>query len=375
MPRAKQQDAAEAEGASAARAAEGTAPDSHKRAGDAGEVTAEFDGAPAKAARPGTAANGSAVKTAPKKAAVAAKVAPAKTATVPAKSATVKEKEAPAKAKGKQTPAGAATGKSTAAKGAEAKVAAPKEPKASEDKHQKVAPKPAKADGAQAKADGSPKADGAPVKSERATKAEPAAKVGHAAKAEPAVTTSESAKVGHVAKASSEAKVDAGTAVVEPGTVEAHKAEPVKAALPKPAAPAKVAPAPVLPEDDEPRAVFYERQKVLLLAERNNYTRQAEELRAQAAALALEHEPGDVQFDEEGGEGGTANVDRELDLHLSAQAVAAIEEIDAALDKIEAGTYGICESCGNPVPKARLEAIPHARLCVTCKSGGLSRRQ
>jgi DnaK suppressor protein len=127
--------------------------------------------------------------------------------------------------------------------------------------------------------------------------------------------------------------------------------------------------------DDEPRDQFLEHQRVLLAAERNNYTRQAEELRAQAEALALEHEPGDVQFDEEGGEGGTANVDRELDLHLSAQAQAAIEEIDAALDKIAEGTYGICESCGNPVPKARLEALPHARLCVSCKSGGLTARR
>jgi DnaK suppressor protein len=108
------------------------------------------------------------------------------------------------------------------------------------------------------------------------------------------------------------------------------------------------------------------------VAERNNYTRQAEELRAEAEALALEHEPGDVQFDEEGGEGGTVSVDRELDLHLSAQAHAAIEEIDAALAKIAAGTYGFCESCGRPIPTARLEALPHARLCVSCKSGGLS---
>ncbi len=125
----------------------------------------------------------------------------------------------------------------------------------------------------------------------------------------------------------------------------------------------------------EPREHFLEHQRVLLMAERRNYTRQADELRAQAEALALEHEPGDVQFDEEGGEGGTANVDRELDLHLSAQAHAAIEEIDAALDKITAGTYGFCESCGSPVPKARLEALPHARLCVSCKSGGLSARR
>ena len=128
-------------------------------------------------------------------------------------------------------------------------------------------------------------------------------------------------------------------------------------------------------EPDEGREAFYAHQRELLAAERNNYTRQAEELRAQAEALALEHEPGDVQFDEEGGEGGTANVDRELDLHLSAQAHAAIEEIDAALVKIEAGTYGLCESCGIAIPKARLEALPHARLCVSCKSGGLTARR
>jgi DnaK suppressor protein len=128
-------------------------------------------------------------------------------------------------------------------------------------------------------------------------------------------------------------------------------------------------------EPDEGRDLFLAHQRELLIAERNNYTRQAEELRAQAEALALEHEPGDVQFDEEGGEGGTANVDRELDLHLSAQAHAAVEEIDAAMLKIGAGTYGLCESCGTAIPKARLEALPHARLCVSCKSGGLTARR
>ena len=127
------------------------------------------------------------------------------------------------------------------------------------------------------------------------------------------------------------------------------------------------------PDADE--ALFLEHQRELLVEERNNYMRQAEELRAQAEALALEHEPGDVQFDEEGGEGGTSNVDRELDLHLSAQAQAAIEEIDAALAKIEAGTYGLCENCGSLIPRARLEALPHARLCVACKSGGLTARR
>jgi DnaK suppressor protein len=120
---------------------------------------------------------------------------------------------------------------------------------------------------------------------------------------------------------------------------------------------------------------FQEVQREALLVERASYLRQAEELKAEADSLALEHEPGDVQFDEEGGEGGTSNVDRELDLLLSAQARAAIEEIDRALAKIEAGTYGTCEHCGQPIAEARLEALPYAALCVACKSGGLSSRR
>ena len=149
-----------------------------------------------------------------------------------------------------------------------------------------------------------------------------------------------------------------------------HGAAQVPAQPPAEAAEDRQDTAPELAPD-----LFLEHQVELLRAERDNYLHQAEELRAQAEALALEHEPGDVQFDEEGGEGGTANVDRELDLHLSAQAQAAIEEIDAALAKIAAGTYGRCESCGSEIPRARLEALPHARLCVSCKSGGLTARR
>lgn len=119
---------------------------------------------------------------------------------------------------------------------------------------------------------------------------------------------------------------------------------------------------------------FLAEQRQLLMAERDSYTKQAEELKAEADSLALEHEPGDVQFDEEGGEGGTSNVDRELDLVLSAQARGAVVEIDRALAKIEAGNYGVCEQCGQPIPQARLKALPYAALCVACKSGGLSRR-
>jgi DnaK suppressor protein len=112
----------------------------------------------------------------------------------------------------------------------------------------------------------------------------------------------------------------------------------------------------------------------LLAHERAVYQGQAIDLKAEADALAQEREPGDVQFDEESGEGGTVTVDRERDLALSAQALAAVEEIDAATIRVTNRTYGACERCHQPIPKARLRALPYARLCVACKSGGLSRR-
>jgi DnaK suppressor protein len=119
---------------------------------------------------------------------------------------------------------------------------------------------------------------------------------------------------------------------------------------------------------------FLAEQRSLLMAERATYEGQATSLQAEAEALAEDMEPGDTQFDEESGEGGTMSVERERDLTLLAQVRAALEEIDRALAKIDAGTYGVCEQCGAAIPKARLKALPHAALCVACKSGGLSRR-
>ncbi|HEX3620724.1 MAG TPA: TraR/DksA C4-type zinc finger protein [Acidimicrobiales bacterium] len=119
---------------------------------------------------------------------------------------------------------------------------------------------------------------------------------------------------------------------------------------------------------------FLAEQRAELVAERASYLAQAEALRNDAEQLAQDMEPGDIQFDEESGEGDTLNVERERDLALSAQARAAVDEVDRALAKMDAGTYGVCERCGQAIPKARLKALPYATLCVACKSGGLSRR-
>jgi DnaK suppressor protein len=148
----------------------------------------------------------------------------------------------------------------------------------------------------------------------------------------------------------------------------ATKDAPVKSAAKK-AAPAKKASAKKATLDK-----FLEGQLAELETERANYLRQAESLQAEADSLTEDREPGDVQFDEESGEGDTLAVERERDLALSAQARAAIEQIDIAVEKIHAGTYGECENCGTSIPKERLKALPYAALCVKCKSGGLGLR-
>ena len=61
---------------------------------------------------------------------------------------------------------------------------------------------------------------------------------------------------------------------------------------------------------------------------------------------------------------GTDNFEQEFSLELMDSERRLLEEIEAALNRIQTGTYGICEGTGKPIPKARLEAQPWARYSV-----------
>jgi RNA polymerase-binding transcription factor DksA len=119
---------------------------------------------------------------------------------------------------------------------------------------------------------------------------------------------------------------------------------------------------------------FLKVQQGLLIAERDTLLGQASRLEDEANSLIEDGEMGDVQFDDESGEGDTMVVERERDLALSAQARQTIADIDAALVRMRNGTYGYSVVSGRPIPRERLEAIPWATVLVEEKVGGIGRR-
>jgi DnaK suppressor protein len=211
----------------------------------------------------------------------------------------------------------------------------------------------------------------APKKSVTASakKAVPAKKAAPATKK--AAPAKKASPAPAAAKKAATKKAGAGSKSAAENGAVATVAPPRTTFTPKPKAPPPVRPKTGPYAKD---TKFLDEVRELLIADRAIYQEQATSLRAEADSLALEREPGDVQFDEESGEGGTVTVDRERNLALSGQALLAVEEIDDALKRIEDKTFGYCERCFQPIPKPRLRALPYARLCVACKSGGLSRR-
>ncbi len=163
----------------------------------------------------------------------------------------------------------------------------------------------------------------------------------------------------------------ASAAVKAPAVKAPAKAAPAKKASAAKKAPAKKAPARKSRRGHGEK--FVNEMKRKLLKERSKYVYSAEEYQAEANLLLEAREPGDVQFDEEGGEGDTVAVERDQDLALSSQARHTVEQIDAALARIDAGVYGFCVISGERIQQTRLRAIPWAAERVEVKAGGLRR--
>ena len=97
-----------------------------------------------------------------------------------------------------------------------------------------------------------------------------------------------------------------------------------------------------------------------------------EERKRVSDAIAYLHEENAGSQNDEVPETGladtaTVTLDREVDYSLQENSTRVLDEIDAALRRIDEGTFGLCGRCGKPIGEERLKAMPYAVKCIDCK--------
>jgi DnaK suppressor protein len=98
--------------------------------------------------------------------------------------------------------------------------------------------------------------------------------------------------------------------------------------------------------------------------ERTELTSQLNEIETSTFSQAQSDLTGEMAFDDEYADAGTATFERERDLSLENNVRDLLRKIEKALTRMDEGTYGLCERCGKPIEKARLQALPYANLCI-----------
>ena len=110
-------------------------------------------------------------------------------------------------------------------------------------------------------------------------------------------------------------------------------------------------------------AVDIEKAKEELLLLRDELGGEDERL-AKSLGNSLEEESGEEASDQHMADVGTVTHDRELDASIQANTERLLAQVERALEKIDQGTYGRCDRCGQPIDEGRLRAIPYATLCM-----------
>ncbi|MGW0290329.1 TraR/DksA family transcriptional regulator [Streptomyces tuirus] len=171
---------------------------------------------------------------------------------------------------------------------------------------------------------------------------------------------SSTAKKAGAAEAARQTGATTVVAKKTPGTATAAKTALPKARIAA-AEPGELA---VRPGEDPWTAEEVEEARSELTSEES---RLREEIESSERSLAgLMRDSGDGAGDDQA-DTGTKNITREHELALAANAREMLIQTERALDRLHAGTYGLCENCGNAIGKARMQAFPRATLCVECK--------
>jgi len=103
--------------------------------------------------------------------------------------------------------------------------------------------------------------------------------------------------------------------------------------------------------------------KQALLRLRSRLVDQDEAL-GESLGMSLEDEAGEESSDQHIADVGSITLTRELDISLRSNVEHLLAQVDRALEKLEEGTYGRCDRCGEPIEESRLRAVPEATLCL-----------
>jgi DnaK suppressor protein len=114
-------------------------------------------------------------------------------------------------------------------------------------------------------------------------------------------------------------------------------------------------------------AIDTDRFREALLEERDRVTAAIQNLHADHPGTISDETGEDAVYDNHLADTATETYDRELDYTLEENSEHVLRDIDAALKRIEDGTYGTCTNCGKQIPEERLEARPWATLCIDCQ--------
>lgn len=102
-----------------------------------------------------------------------------------------------------------------------------------------------------------------------------------------------------------------------------------------------------------------------LVDEREELAAQLTSIEEETFSATQSEMNGDVGLDDEVADAGTSTFEREKDLSIENNVRDLLQKIERALERMDAGTYGVCERCGKPIPKTRIKALPYADLCIT----------
>jgi len=109
--------------------------------------------------------------------------------------------------------------------------------------------------------------------------------------------------------------------------------------------------------------------KNVLKEERERLQNQINQIRKERPSIGRQGSQGEpLSYDDDSGDTASDVSEAEKLSSLEKSVYELLSKVEAALLKIRKKTYGICESCGKPIDKARLEVIPYATLCVKCKA-------